>query len=230
MIDADKLLKELMESFSTIKESDIPSIDLYMDQVTTFMDTHLIGRKRFDDDKILTKTMINNYAKNDLLPSPEKKRYSKQHIIMLIFIYYFKNMLSINDIKTILAPISKEYFDNNGSIRLEDIYNHVNNADALHLEHIFDDMKEKIAHSKETFADTAEEDRTYLQLFSLVTSLCIDIYLKKQLLESIVDSMNIENEKKAASEKAAEKNAKEKNTKEKNPKEKKAKETEKKAD
>lgn len=224
MIDTDKLLKELMENFSTIKESDIPSIDLYMDQVTTFMDTHLTGRKRFDDDKILTKTMINNYAKNDLLPSPEKKRYSKQHIIMLIFIYYFKNMLSINDIKTILAPISKEYFDNNGSIRLEDIYNQVNNADSLHLERIFDDMKEKIAESKETFTDTSEEDRTYLQLFSLVTSLCIDIYLKKQFLESIVDSMNIDQAKKAASEKAAEKNAKEKTAKEKKSKEKEKKE------
>ena len=54
--------------------------------------------------------MINNYAKNKLLPPPEKKRYSKEHVLMLIFIYYFKNILSINDIQTLLTPIAQKYF------------------------------------------------------------------------------------------------------------------------
>ena len=78
-----------------IKPDDIPNIELYMDQVTTFMEEQLASTKRYDEDKILTKTMINNYAKNKLLPPPEKKRYSREHILMLIFIYYFKNILSI---------------------------------------------------------------------------------------------------------------------------------------
>ena len=82
-----------------IKPEDLPNIDLYMDQVTTFMEDQLASTKRHEDDKILTKTMINNYAKNNLLPSPEKKRYSKDHLLMLIFIYYFKNILSITDIQ-----------------------------------------------------------------------------------------------------------------------------------
>ena len=47
-----------------IPPEDIPDIGLYMDQVTTLMDTRLAGSKRYPDDKILTKTMINNYAKN----------------------------------------------------------------------------------------------------------------------------------------------------------------------
>ena len=108
MIDSEKLLNDIISKLNIIDEADIPAIDLYMDQVTTFMDKHLKDNKRFDDDKILTKTMINNYAKNDLLPAPVKKRYSKQHVILLIFIYYFKNILSINDIKTILGPISEK--------------------------------------------------------------------------------------------------------------------------
>ena len=57
-----------------INPEDIPNIDLYMDQVTTFMDARLASCKRSDDDKILTKTMINNYTKNNLLPPPEKKK------------------------------------------------------------------------------------------------------------------------------------------------------------
>ena len=60
-----------------ISPEDIPNIDLYMDQVTTFMDEHLEAYKRMDNDKILTKTMINNYTKNNFLPPPVKKKYSK---------------------------------------------------------------------------------------------------------------------------------------------------------
>ena len=54
------------------------------------MDKRLAKSRRYDNDKILTKTMINNYAKNDLLPPPVKKKYSKEHMLLLIFIYYFK--------------------------------------------------------------------------------------------------------------------------------------------
>ena len=96
-----ELLKQL-KSIDYIKPEDIPNIDLYMDQVTTFMEDNLASTKRHHDDKILTKTMINNYAKNKLLPPPEKKRYSREHLLMLIFIYYFKNILSISDIQTLL--------------------------------------------------------------------------------------------------------------------------------
>ena len=78
--------KEMMSSIFAkiaeldyIKPEDLPNIDLYMDQVTTFMEDQLASTKRHDDDKILTKTMINNYAKNDLLPPPIKKKYSKEH-------------------------------------------------------------------------------------------------------------------------------------------------------
>ena len=72
-MDANKLLTDILNNMKLIKPEDIPNIDLYMDQVTTFMDKHLYSVKRFDVDRALTKTMINNYAKNELLPSPEKK-------------------------------------------------------------------------------------------------------------------------------------------------------------
>ena len=112
-IDEKDMINSILSSISRIdyiKPEDIPNIDLYMDQVTTFMEEQLAATKRYGDDKILTKTMINNYAKNKLLPSPEKKRYSKEHVLMLIFIYYFKNILSINDIQTLFTPIVQKYF------------------------------------------------------------------------------------------------------------------------
>ena len=109
-INTQDMIGSILESISRIdyiKPEDIPNINLYMDQVTTFMEEQLASSKRYPEDKILTKTMINNYAKNNLLPSPEKKRYSREHLLLLIFIYYFKNILSINDIQTLLGPIRK---------------------------------------------------------------------------------------------------------------------------
>ena len=73
------ILKRL-DTLSYIRPEEIPGIDLYMDQVTTFMDEHLKNTKRYPEDKVLTKTMINNYAKNNLLPPPVKKKYSKDHM------------------------------------------------------------------------------------------------------------------------------------------------------
>ena len=64
-----------LDSLSYIKLEKIPDIDLYMDQVTSFMEEHLKKAKRNPEDKALTKTMINNYAKNNLLPPPVRKKY-----------------------------------------------------------------------------------------------------------------------------------------------------------
>ncbi len=105
-----------------IELSDIPNIDLYMDQVTTFMETKLSGYKRNEKDKILTKTMINNYAKAKLFPPPVKKKYTKNHVMMLIIIYHLKNMLSINDIGKLLAPVTDNLNENPQSRVLEEIY------------------------------------------------------------------------------------------------------------
>ena len=68
-----------MNSVDHVQTGDIPNIELYMDQVTHFMEENLSHTRRHEDDKILTKTMINNYAKNKLLPAPVKKRYSRVH-------------------------------------------------------------------------------------------------------------------------------------------------------
>lgn len=195
MIDSEKLLNDIISKLNIIDDADIPAIDLYMDQVTTFMDKHLKNNKRFDDDKILTKTMINNYAKNDLLPAPVKKRYSKQHVILLIFIYYFKNILSINDIKTILGPISENYFDVNSPISLEEIYSTVKNLENQLTSDIKNDIQSKINLSEEAFADKSDKDKDFLQLFSLIVSLNFDVYIKKQMIESIVDKLNTANER-----------------------------------
>lgn len=118
------ILKD-MSALNYIKPGDVPNINLYMDQVTTFMYEHLHDTKRTTDDKVLTKTMINNYAKNNLLPSPVKKKYSKEHIYILTFIYYFKNILSISDIQKMLNPLTEKFFDEGSKPDLDYIYKEI---------------------------------------------------------------------------------------------------------
>ncbi len=127
-IDKDNMIESILNSLSRIdyiKPEEVPNIDLYMDQVTTFMDAQLCHSKRYSDDKILTKTMINNYAKNDLLPPPVKKKYSKEHLLVMIFIYYFKGILSITDIQALLNPITQTYFQAKSGFDMEALYNEV---------------------------------------------------------------------------------------------------------
>ena len=191
-IDKDDLLNSILESIGrieSIKLEDIPNIDLYMDQVTTFMDRKLKPTTRKpDEDKILTKTMINNYAKNDLLPPPVKKKYSKEHILMLIFIYYCKGMLSINDIQTLLNPLADRYFQKTSEPNLSSIYEEVFGMEEDQIAGLKKDIIERFAMSKKTFTDVPEEDQEILQLFSFIFTLGYDVYVKKLLLEKLVDN------------------------------------------
>lgn len=191
-IDTDDLINSIMESLERIKyieAEDIPSIALYMDQVTTFMENHLKSRKRNVEDKILTKTMINNYAKNNLLPSPEKKRYSKEHVLLLTLIYYYKSVLSINDIKKLLAPITDTYFQNPKGKDMSYIYDELLSFQNDILNSSKQDMLKKLELSKNTFEDASKKDSDYLQLYAFVSLLSFDVYLKKQIIEAIVDSL-----------------------------------------
>ena len=192
-IDEKDMINSILSSISRIdyiKPEDIPNIDLYMDQVTTFMEEQLAATKRYGDDKILTKTMINNYAKNRLLPSPEKKRYSKEHVLMLIFIYYFKNILSINDIQTLFTPIVQKYFKSMTEKDMTYIYNEVFSMEKDQIESLKKDLLRKYKTAQGTFKDADEEDQEILKRFSFICLLSFDVYVKKMMIEHLIDGMN----------------------------------------
>ena len=192
-IDQNDLINSIMESLSRIehiKVEEIPNIDLYMDQVTTLIDTKLRATTRYpQEDKILTKTMINNYAKNDLLPPPVKKKYSREHVLVLVFIYYFKGVLSISEIQTLLQPITEKYFNNGQEFGLADIYEEVFAMEPEEIETLKEDVKEKYRKAQETFEDVPEEDAEFLRQFSFICALSYDVYIKKLMIEKIVDEM-----------------------------------------
>ena len=209
-INNDDLLNSIMESLNrieNIKVEDIPNIDLYMDQLTTFMDEKLRRTTRYPlDDKILTKTMINNYAKNDLLPPPVRKKYSKDHLILLIFIYYFKNILSINDIQTLLDPVKERFHvsDTDG-LTLSDIYREIYTLEDEELTVVEKDIRDKYEKSLETFDDAPDEMKDRLQTFSFMSLLAYDVYVKKLIIEKMLDGFS-ETEEDGKSKKKDKKN------------------------
>ncbi len=197
-IDTKDMLTSILDSISRItyiKPEEIPGIDLYMDQVTTFMEKHLSSSRRHEDDKILTKTMINNYAKNNLLPPPVKKKYSKEHLLMLTFIYYLKNILSINDIQTLLRPLSENYFHGNGNLDMTQLYNEIMNLELKQIEPLAKDVTKKYKLACDSFEEAEEEEKDFLQKFAFICMLSFDVYVKKQVIEKIVDGMAEANKK-----------------------------------
>lgn len=119
-MDINELIND-MDFINGIAMDDIPEIDLYMDQVIQLFEGKLSSLKRTEDDKILTKTMINNYAKGKLLLPIKNKKYTKEHIILMSLIYNLKGALSINDIKLSLNKII-DSFSEDESYPLRELY------------------------------------------------------------------------------------------------------------
>jgi Domain of unknown function (DUF1836). len=213
-VDVEEILNSILEQMGDImqmKSAEIPNISLYMDQVTTFMNDKLEYSRRDHESKepIFTKTMINNYAKNNLIPPPEKKKYSKEHMMILILIYYFKNIMSIGDIQVLTAPLTAQYFPEEAAPSMQEIYDQVFAAGEQRMDGLKEDLYAKYETSLTLFEDVPKEDREYLQLFSYVCLLSYDIFIKKLLIERIVDEMKEQTQPEAKGKKEKNKSGKE---------------------
>lgn len=193
-----EIMSMLVKNFSEIDYvgyNDIPDIDLYIDQVTSFIDSHLESVKRNPDDKTLTKTMINNYTKNNVLPSPNKKKYSKNHILTLIFIYYLKTFLSIKDVKAIMEPVTEKFFNSDDDMSFTDIYKEIVDIELADGKALTKDVLRKFNLSQKAFTDAPDDDKEMLQRFAFICLLSYDIYVKKMMIEELIDLDQLTDEK-----------------------------------
>lgn len=181
-------LIEILDKLAYVKSDEIPNIDLYMDQVLSFVNekTRYLTRNP-EEDKIFTKTMINNYAKTKILPAPVKKKYSKDHILLLLLIYYFKGVLSVGDTGELLGKITGKYFGNQGDMAFEDIYEEVFKLEAGEIEFLKKDIAEKFQIAEGTFEDAPEESREFFKTFAFICLLSYDVFMKKLMIEKLVD-------------------------------------------
>ena len=182
---SEDFIKKILDDIDTFNIDDIPNIDLYMDQVTTYLNDKFANTKRHDD-KLMTKTMINNYVKSHLLPSPEKKKYTKDHMMVLIMIYFFKNIISINDVNKLITPLLDSYFHNE-EIPLENIINtFLTFAKQCNLT---DSILTEYNECREIFKDANVKDKEYLETMGLITMLSYDTFVRKIVIEKLIDSL-----------------------------------------
>ena len=188
-----KAFIERLNRMKAVSVEQIPNIDLYMDQVTTFMDTYMSDTRRHPTDKVLTKTMINNYAKNHLLPSPINKKYTPDHMIFLIYIYYLKSILSISDIQEMLQPMSELYSRKGNGPDISDIYTDIFSNYPEESYRLMKDLAHKLDVADSSFPEAEGKEKEYLQKFTYLCLLGFDIFIKKMLMESIIDDMKEQN-------------------------------------
>ena len=177
--------KELRERIASavgdvdLSDTDIPSIDLYLDQILSLVaEKNAVSTPRYRD-RALTKTMVNNYSKNELISPIEGKKYSRSHIVEMLLIYALKNTLSIEEIKRVLIGVREE-----GGFAGEDI---------TRAYHEFLSLKENNRHRVAEIVenvlekDGLETDTDYGFFLSLLDVLSLSAYLKevgREMLES----------------------------------------------
>lgn len=196
----DEYLNSFIENLhleDNIKLSDIPDLDLYMDQVITLFDDKLSNLKRNEEDKILTKTMINNYTKAKILIPPVKKKYSKNHIILLILIYYLKQNLSINDISLLFKDVIKDLSDSeNTTLNLKNLYESFLNIKKETSTQFVNNINDKFQLIEK---ETKNEDDCNAELVQkLLLVLCVinEANTYKRLAENMIDNLFPNNKEK----------------------------------
>jgi hypothetical protein len=156
-----------------------------MDQVTTFIDNKLGNEKRDKKDKLLTKTMINNYSKAKILTPSKNKRYNKQQMIQLILIYYLKQVLSISDIHDLFKPLFE--FENSEKNLINDIYDiflNIKKNSMKNVSTIMEEMSDLIAEAAE---GKSEKDSKDVQMLLTVLMLAAQAQACKRAAEAIID-------------------------------------------
>ncbi|WP_102399276.1 DUF1836 domain-containing protein [Haloimpatiens massiliensis] len=205
-LDEEKLKKLIDEVcvIEDIKIHDIPCVDLYMDQVTSFFDDKLSSLKREEEEKILTKTMINNYAKARILLPVKNKKYTKENIILLNLIYSLKQILSINDISLLLSPLLKQLQegpqDKENNEYLCNIYSkflELKNGKEMEIKEGFEKSLEEIGEEFYNSSNADEKDER-AKLLLMVLLLINAASIQKRMAEKIIDTFfkDMDNNKK----------------------------------
>jgi hypothetical protein len=188
-------INEILESLgleSNLKLDEIPNIDLYMDQVIQLFENKFADSKRNEEEKILTKTMINNYAKGKLIFPIKNKKYSKEHLILMSLIYQLKGALSINDIQTTLDGINKRIIKED--IELDSFYNSYLNLSKKNVADFNEDINERVMDVNEEVSKMEDRNAPYLEQVLMISSLVHMSNLYRKVAEKLVDEIVVEKE------------------------------------
>ena len=176
---------------SKIKTDAFPDMEIYMDQAETFLNRELDIYKTNEKDKVITKTMIGNYVKHNMLPRPVNKKYSRDHMILLALIFYLKGTFQMEEIEKIVKPLIDNYnseFDD--KIDLNVLYEGILDVQSKEQESFADSIYNIIDESKFRLRETELSDDDMLELFMLIVNLSMKAdslkFLAHKLLQEYI--------------------------------------------
>ena len=186
----EEFVKKTIEEFiegGVIDPKDFPDMELYMDQTVLFLDKKLGIYKRDPKEPVMTKTMIANYVKHDMIPRPQNKRYKKEHLLLLALIFHLKGVFQMQDIEKLMEPLTDNYkseFDE--KFDFARIYQGICE--------VFDEKKEELAHEvdaemgaiKDKLAQYEFADDDTTELFMLIAVLSMKADAQKYLAQKLL--------------------------------------------
>ncbi len=181
-----------LNSFSFKNYEELPDIELYMDQVVTFLEKQSSIFQTSSLDKQITSSMINNYVKGEVIQAPISKRYNREHLAAVEQVMTLKQVLTIAEIKQIL---DKNY---NKAVEKADIFNTFNTLN--------NDKKSQAVEQAFKQLNNIDDNDTYglmkLALdFALSANAYINIAKRILFLTRVYEFENTENEKEKEKEK-----------------------------
>lgn len=165
MLNQDELNDELLK-YHLPRWNELPDIELYLDQVVNYLERYLDIFSGNRDEKIITKTMINNYVKQGIIPAPEKKKYNKTHIAYLLVICILKQVYSISDIGELITLTIKNY-------KTDKAYNRFCANLEISIKHVF---------TKKEFPNYNQMNEEQYLLKNVVQSFANKLYVEKTFL------------------------------------------------
>jgi hypothetical protein len=193
-MDFTSLISEVTD-FTDITLQDIPNLDLYMDQVTTLFEDKLNSTKRNPEDKIMTKTMINNYAKSKIFSPVKSKKYNKDQIILLCLIYNLKQSLSLSDISKVFKPIVEDITsEDKDMLSLEELYDIFLSMKKNSLENFGDKLDVLMEDIKDKTINLTkgenEKNRLILLVFMLIENANTNIKMSEKIIDKFFSIEN----------------------------------------
>lgn len=166
----------------------LPSVALYMDQVIQLFENTYKDTLRNDSEKVLTKTMINNYAKGKLLFPIENKKYTDEHLMLISLIYQLKGVLSINDIKQSLDEINEKVIHED-EFSLVELYQTYLSLVEENIKEFTQEIPIHVTHVQEKMNELEGIHLKSMENFLLMTSFVHMSNMYRKMAEKLVDEI-----------------------------------------
>lgn len=187
----EEFIKQTVEDFvkgGVVDSKAFPDMDLYMDQAVLFINKHLDVYKKEEKDAVMTKTMVGNYSKHHLIPRPQNKRYTREHLILLTLIFYLKGTFQMEEIQTLMEPFIDNYnseFDEKFDFLM--IYETILNLYQEEQDHLLSEVTVDMDKIKKNLNDAELEDDDTTELFILIANLAMKANAQKFLAQKLMN-------------------------------------------